>query len=105
MLFRSVWASVLILPLFALGVQAQTYKIKIKEQGDVGKSVATHLTEKSKQTVKVSFMGQVAKQQEREEAKEEIYTTVVLENGGDNPKKLKKTYTKAVTTAENQETP
>ncbi len=90
--------TLLLVPCLALGVQAQTYQIKLKEYGAVGKKVNVQVKDATKEMIKVSVQGNLVKEELKDELKEESYTDVVLEDGGPHPKKFKRIYTTAKTT-------
>jgi hypothetical protein len=81
---------------FAVGAQAQTYNIKIKEFPDKGKTVTTTSTQKSTEAVKVMVGGMVVKDETKKKSQEKNYVEEVLEKGARAPEKLKRTYTRAV---------
>jgi hypothetical protein len=97
MMYRAAVASVLVLFGLSLTAQAQTYKIKVKQFPDPGKKTEDTTVEKTTGTVKSSAQGMV-KEEKLSEITEKVLTVQTLENGGPQPKKLQKTYTKATHT-------
>lgn len=96
MLRRTLTAAVIAMFLVASGVQAQEYKIKVKEYPDKGKKATVIDTIKTVQSVKVSIGGQVVKEDTKKQTKQIEYTSQVLEMGKARPKKYQHAYNKAV---------
>jgi hypothetical protein len=93
---RKVFAIALVVAgCLVLSGQAQTYKIKSKDYGDVGKKVNVQRNDSSKQMVKVSVMGMVVKDVVEEDVQEVSYTEIVVEGGSPYPRKFERIYTTA----------
>ncbi len=84
----------------AAAAQAQTYKIQLKEYPDVGKKITQTGTETSKESVKVTVMGMVVKDESKTKVKNITYTEETVTKGDGRPKAFKKTFTKATVTAD-----
>jgi hypothetical protein len=80
------------------------YTIKLKHDPDVGKTVVIKKTDKQNGAFKVVDPdGKVLVDQKSNDVKEEKYSEAVLEKGDPDPKKLKRTYEKAVVTKGDKE--
>jgi hypothetical protein len=97
-------ASIVVLLGLAVGAQAQTYKIQLKEYPEPGKKITQTSTEQTKETVKVTVKDAVVKDEKKTESKEKVYTVEVVEKGTARPKVFKKNYTKATSTKDEKAT-
>jgi hypothetical protein len=89
-------ATVLAALVLAGAARAQTYTIKLKYKGDVGKRVLNTFTNKKVSLAEIIRPdGKVLDRKKENETTEEVYTETVLETGATGPDKFKRTYAKA----------
>jgi len=99
-----LWALLVAAPL-AAAPAPDSYTIKVKRDPDPGKGTLVKSTEKHSGTLKIlDGDGKAVQEVKVSEEKEEVYTRTVLERGDKKPKKYKKTFEKAVRTADGKPT-
>jgi hypothetical protein len=93
---RFLLAALLALPLVAAEGRAQSYTLTVKDDPGVGKSIVFTETRMTHANFSISAGGLVLKEDKKVEVEEMQYTAKILEAGGKQPKKIARTYARAV---------
>jgi hypothetical protein len=105
MRLKPLWALLVAAPL-AAAPAPDTYAVKVKRDPDPGKGTLVKSTEKHSGTLKIlDGDGKAVQEVKVSEEKEEVYTKTVLERGDKKARKYKKTFEKAVRTADGKAMP
>jgi hypothetical protein len=105
MRLKPLWALLVAAPLAAAAPAPDSYALKLKRDPEPGKSTVVKNSDKATGTLKIlDADGKTIQDVRVSEEKEEVYTKTVLEAGDKQPKKFKKTFEKAVRTAEGKTT-